>query len=75
MSNRPKSTKPEHVAVQSVTAQTGVARMRSTKLRQAAGAESNALATDSEKTLQIAHKGVGAAAEHHHVAPVHPDIR
>jgi peptide/nickel transport system substrate-binding protein len=33
------------------------------------------LATDTEKTLQIAHKGVGAAAEHHHVAPVHPDYK
>jgi peptide/nickel transport system substrate-binding protein len=58
-----------------VTAQTAVARMRSDskpfdnpKVRKAMR-----MATDPEKTLQIAHKGVGAAAEHHHVSAVHPD--
>ncbi len=66
----------EHVAIyEAVTAQTAVARMRldhkpfdNPKVRKAVR-----LATDPEKTLQIAHKGVGAAAEHHHVSPVHPD--
>lgn len=66
----------DHVNLHEVmTAQTGVARMRldqkpfdNPKVRKAVR-----LATDSEKTLQIAHKGVGGAAEHHHVAPVHPD--
>ena len=66
----------DHVNIhQVVTAQTAVARMRSDAkpfdnpmVRKAVR-----LATDTGKTLQIAHKGVGTAAEHHHVAPVHPD--
>jgi peptide/nickel transport system substrate-binding protein len=66
----------EHVAIHDiVTAQTAVARMRSDskpfdnpKVRKAMR-----MATDPAKTLQIAHKGVGAPAEHHHVSPVHPD--
>ena len=33
------------------------------------------LATDPAKCLQIAHKGVGQAAEHHHVCTVHPDYK
>ncbi len=33
------------------------------------------LATDPEKCLQIAHKGVGQPAEHHHVCTVHPDYK
>ena len=33
------------------------------------------LSTDAEKCLQIAHKGVGQAAEHHHVCTVHPDYK
>jgi len=60
-----------------VTAQTAVARMQMTqkpfdnpKVRKAVR-----LATDPEKCLQIAHKGVGQAAEHHHVCTVHPDYK
>lgn len=60
-----------------VTAQTAVARMQMTqkpfddpKVRKAVR-----LATDPEKCLQIAHKGVGQAAEHHHVCSVHPDYK
>jgi len=60
-----------------VTAQTAVARMQMTqkpfdnpKVRKAIR-----LATDPEKCLQIAHKGVGQAAEHHHVCSVHPDYK
>jgi peptide/nickel transport system substrate-binding protein len=68
----------EHVNIHEVvTAQTGVARMRSDhkpfdnpKVRKALR-----LATDPEKCLQIAHKGVGQAAEHHHVCSVHPDYK
>ncbi len=68
----------DHVNIhQVVTAQTGVARMRLDQkpfdnplVRKALR-----LATDPEKTLQIAHKGVGAAAEHHHVCQVHPDYK
>ncbi len=60
-----------------VTAQTGVARMRKdTKpFDNPAVRKAMRLATDTAKTLQIAHKGVGTAAEHHHVAPVHPDYK
>ncbi len=68
----------EHVEIHTVvTAQTGVARMRldhkpfdNPMVRKAVR-----LSTDAEKCLQIAHKGVGAAAEHHHVCPVHPDYK
>ena len=58
-----------------VTAQTGVARMRSDSkpFDNPAVRRAIRLATDSEKTLKIAHKGVGQVGEHHHVAPVHPD--
>jgi peptide/nickel transport system substrate-binding protein len=66
----------EHVTIhQVVTAQTGVARMRSDAkpFDNPLVRKAMRLATDPEKTLQIAHKGVGGAAEHHHVAPVHPD--
>lgn len=67
-----------HVDIHSVvTAQTAVARMQMTqkpfddpKVRKAVR-----LATDPEKCLQIAHKGVGQAAEHHHVCSVHPDYK
>ena len=65
-----------HTEIHSVvTAQTAVARMRSDSKPYDNPAVRKAirLATDNEKTLTIAHKGVGTAAEHHHVAPVHPD--
>lgn len=60
-----------------VTAQTGVARMRSDSkpYDNPALRKAMRLATDTAKTLQIAHKGVGQPAEHHHVAPVHPDYK
>jgi peptide/nickel transport system substrate-binding protein len=68
----------DHVKIyEVVTAQTAVARTRldqkpfdDPRVRKALR-----YATDTEKTLQIAHKGVGAPAEHHHVAPVHPDYK
>ena len=68
----------DHVTIHEVvTAQTAVARMRldqkpfdDPRVRKAMR-----LSTDPEKTLQIAHKGVGAAAEHHHVCAVHPDYK
>ncbi len=67
-----------HVDIhEAVTAQTAVARMRLDQkpfdnplVRKAVR-----LATDPDKTLQIAHKGVGQAAEHHHVCSVHPDYK
>lgn len=60
---------------EAVTAQTGVARMRSDHkpFDNPAVRKAMRLATDSAKTLQIAHKGVGEAGEHHHVSTVHPD--
>jgi peptide/nickel transport system substrate-binding protein len=33
------------------------------------------LATDPEKTLEVAHAKLGRIAEHHHVAPIHPDYK
>jgi peptide/nickel transport system substrate-binding protein len=60
---------------EAVTAQTAVARMRSDHkpFDNPAVRKAVRLATDSAKTLQIAHKGVGEAGEHHHVSTVHPD--
>jgi len=65
-----------HAEIHSVvTAQTAVARMRSDSKPYDNPAVRKAvrLATDPEKTLAIAHKGVGSPSEHHHVSPVHPD--
>jgi peptide/nickel transport system substrate-binding protein len=68
--------KMTHVEVVTVnTAQTGVARMQpahkpwdDARVRKAMK-----LALDTQKLLQIAHLGLGLPAEHHHVAPVHPE--
>ncbi len=68
----------EHVTVyQAVTASTGVARMRLDQkpFDNPAVRKAVRLATDPEKTLQIALKGVGSVAEHHHVCPIHPDYK
>ncbi len=60
---------------QAVTAQTGVARMKMSEkpfdnqhLRQAILA-----CVDHQKWLDIVYQGLGAPAEDHHVAPVHPE--
>jgi len=60
-----------------VTAQTAVARMRldHKPFDNPAVRKAMRYATDPEKCLQIAHKGVGQAAEHHHVCTVHPDYK
>ena len=57
------------------TAQCGVARMRVTekpfndpRVRMAMR-----LAIDPDSILQLAGRGIGAAGEHHHVAPIHPE--
>lgn len=66
----------KHVDIHSVvTAQTAVARMRSDSkpFDNPAVRKAVRMATDCTKTLKIAHANVGTAAEHHHVAPVHPD--
>jgi peptide/nickel transport system substrate-binding protein len=68
----------EHVDVHSVvTAQTAVARMRLDQkpFDNPGVRKALRLATDCEKTLQIAQKGLGSAAEHFHVSPVHPDYK
>ena len=60
---------------QAVTAQTGIARMKVTEkpfdnlyLRKAILA-----CIDHQKWLDIVYKGLGAPAEDHHVAPIHPE--
>lgn len=60
---------------QTVTAQTGVARLKVTeapfdnlKLRQAIQA-----CIDPARVLEIVYRGLGAVGEHHHVAPIHPE--
>jgi peptide/nickel transport system substrate-binding protein len=57
------------------TAQTGVARVKANqkpfddpRIRKALR-----LATDSKRTLELAHRGLGLAGEHHHVCPIHPE--
>jgi peptide/nickel transport system substrate-binding protein len=57
------------------TGQTAVARMRQDNdlFKDPRVRKAMRLAIDTEKVLQIAHLGLGAPAEHHHVAPVHPE--
>jgi len=60
---------------QSATAQTGVARMQPIhdQFKDARVRKAMRLAIDPEKVLQVAYGGNGLPAEHHHVAPVHPE--
>src|ERR1700756_1092049 len=57
------------------TGQTAVARMQPDKdlFKDPKVRKAMRLAVNPQKVLQIAHLGLGAPAEHHHVAPVHPD--
>ena len=66
---------PQLQLYETVTAQTGVARMQvdrapfdNKKLRQAIQA-----CIDHKRLLEIGYRGKGAVGEDHHVAPVHPD--
>jgi peptide/nickel transport system substrate-binding protein len=66
---------PHAVLQEIVTAQTGVARMQVTqkpfddvRVRTAVR-----LCMDHQKLLDLAHRGKGAPAEDHHVAPIHPE--
>ena len=73
---KPRIEKIKDVEIRSVaTGQTAVARMQpihkpfdDPRVRKAFR-----LALDTDKLLQIAHGGLGAPAEHHHVAPIHPE--
>jgi len=60
---------------QSATAQTGVARMQPIHdtWKDARVRKAMRLAIDPEKVLQVAYGGNGVPAEHHHVAPIHPE--
>jgi len=66
---------PNVVIHQVTTAQTAVARMQEDKdvFKDPRIRKAMRLAIDCRKVLQIAHLGLGAPAEHHHVAPVHPE--
>ena len=66
---------PDVVIYEAKTAQTAVARVhidldpfKDPRVRKAMR-----LAVDTKKCLAVAHRGLGAAGEHHHVCPVHPD--
>ncbi len=66
---------PNLKLLEAVTAQTGVARMKVTEapydnklLRQAILAS-----VDHDRMLQVVYQGLGAPAEDHHVAPIHPE--
>ena len=68
---------PHLVVHQALTASTAVARFqvdreefKDPRLRKALR-----LATDTRRCLEIAHRGLGAPGEHHHVCPVHPDYK
>jgi peptide/nickel transport system substrate-binding protein len=67
--------KLSHIQLHQITtAQTGVARVQPVKpfddkrVRQALR-----YAVDSNAVLQLAHRGLGSAGEHHHVSPIHPE--
>ncbi len=71
----PAVEKLAHVQVNSIdTAYTAVARVQPIKpfddkrVRQALR-----LATDTDVTLKVAHRGLGKPGDHHHVAPAHPE--
>ena len=67
-----------HVAIyESLTAQTAVARVQvdrdvvgDPRVRKALK-----LAVDTPRCLELAHRNLGVAGEHHHVCPVHPDYK
>jgi len=68
---------PHIVIHEALTASTGVARFHvnrdefsDPRVRKAVR-----LATDTPRCLELAHRGLGAPGEHHHVCPVHPDYK
>jgi|SaaInl7_200m_RNA_FD_contig_71_115490_length_1913_multi_20_in_0_out_0_1 peptide/nickel transport system substrate-binding protein len=68
-------TLPDLVLYKTATAQTGMARMKvdqkpfdDPRVRLALR-----YATDNEKCVELALRGLGAVGEHHHVSPIHPE--
>jgi len=68
---------PHVIIHEALTAQTGVARVQvdreefsDPRVRLAMR-----LAVDTPRILELAHRGLGAPGEHHHVSPVHPDYK
>ncbi len=65
-----------HVSLhQANTAQTAVARVQVDRpeFQDPRVRKAMRLAVDPARVLEIAHRGLGARGEHHHVSPVHPD--
>ncbi len=62
---------------QATTAGTGIARVQVDRpeFKDPRVRKAMRLAIDTPKVFQLAHRGIGSAAEHHHVAPVHPDYK
>ena len=66
---------PGAVIHQADTAQTAVARVQVDRdeFKDPRVRKAMRLAVDPNSILQIAHRGLGKPAEHHHVSPIHPD--
>jgi peptide/nickel transport system substrate-binding protein len=66
---------PNVVIHKVTTGQTAVARMQQDQdpFKDPRIRKAMRLAINTPKVLQIAHLGLGAPSEHHHVAPVHPE--
>ncbi|TDJ61983.1 MAG: ABC transporter substrate-binding protein [Proteobacteria bacterium] len=66
---------PDVVIHTVTTAQTAVARVKVgiDPFKDARVRKALRLAVDTKQCLAVAHRGLGAAGEHHHVCPVHPD--
>ncbi len=64
-----------HVKIYDVpTAQTGVARMKPLgPFADPTVRKAMRLAIDTPKVLELAYRNLGVPAEHHHVAPIHPE--
>ena len=67
-----------HLAIHEVTtAATGVARVQVDReeFNDPRIARAMRLAVDTPRCLELAHRNLGSAGEHHHVCPVHPDYK
>ena len=68
---------PHIVIHEALTAATGVARLQMDREEFSDPRIGKALrlATDAPRCLELAHRGLGAPGEHHHVCKVHPDYK